>query len=124
MTYWTNQNSTKRGANKNNLFAGLLDRVENRAQNCKINLDDVMRRTVTAGELCEAYPHLNKDVVMAGMLLYPLIKEGCFGGGVQGAMELLSELAVEERVKILRIVTSAQTEFAEGEARIVQYFFH
>ncbi|SHF22166.1 hypothetical protein [Desulforamulus putei] len=109
----------------NKLLDQLINRLENGA-GIKISTEykGVLERTVTAGDFCAAYPHLNRDVVMASMLLFPLVKEGRLPAGLQGVMEVLEDMDIEEKFNILNVLVAAQTDFARGEAKIVQYFCH
>ncbi|MCL5780069.1 MAG: hypothetical protein M1119_03870 [Firmicutes bacterium] len=125
MSFLSYPEGTGAGTANNGFFRQLISHLINHAGiQWSVELKGVVQRAVAADDLCTGYPHLNRDVVMAGMLLFPLIREGYLSGGLQGAMGVLGGMEVEERFKILQVLVSAQTDFARGEAKIVRYFYH
>lgn len=87
-------------------------------------LTNLLEEISIADELCKAYTHLNRDVVKISMLLVMLQRKGMIHSGIDGLLEHLEDLSMEDKVEICRVITQAQTEYATGEAKIIQYFCH
>ncbi|GAB6157625.1 hypothetical protein JCM39194_08250 [Desulfotomaculum varum] len=85
---------------------------------------EILAKTEQASDLCSAYPHLNKNVVKLSMLLLPLVKKESFFAILQGVDEVLHDLGPEEKLLIFKVIAESQTEFARGEAKVVQYFMY
>ncbi len=87
-------------------------------------LTGVFEKISLADELCKAYTHVNRDVVKVGLLVMMLQSKGLIHRGLDGLMAYLADLSMEDRMKIYHVITQAQTEYAAGEAKIIQYFCH
>ena len=87
-------------------------------------LTGIFEKISLADELCKAYTHVNRDVVKVGLLLMMLQCKGLVHGGMDGLLTYLADLSMEDRIEICHVITQAQSEYAAGEAKIIQYFCH
>ena len=90
----------------------------------ELKLTDIYEKMSLADELCKVYSHLNRDVVMVSLLLTILKSQGLIHSSMDEMLEFLVGFNLADRLKICQVVAQAQTEYAAGEAKIIQYFCH
>lgn len=81
-------------------------------------------KLIRAGKLCAAYPHLNTNLVNISLVLAGLISKGFVGADLNSILTALVNMDLEEKLRVLQVLVEAQTDYASGEAKIVQYFYH
>lgn len=85
-----------------------------------LDLDNI----ISAGKLCAAYPHLNTSIINLSLILAELINKGLISANLNSILATMVNLEMEEKLKVLQVLVEAQTDYASGEAKIVQYFYH
>lgn len=88
------------------------------------DMEVYLQNAINAGEFCSIYPHLDKEVVIVSLLLFSLVDNGYLEGGLQRALHILEGFDAEQKIKILNVILEAQSGYAVGEAKVVQYFCH
>ncbi|GAB6180653.1 hypothetical protein JCM14036_19720 [Desulfotomaculum defluvii] len=85
-----------------------------------LDIDKIIR----AGKLCAAYPHLNTNIVKHSLILMELINNGLVSSDANSILETMVNMGMEEKLKVLKVLVEARTDYASGEAKVVQYFCH
>lgn len=88
----------------------------------RINNPQYETKLSEAEALCSAYPNLNKEVVKISLMLLGLCNSGCINNRLEEVLDVLPDVDVEQKVKIVSVMIEAQTAYATGEAKIVQYY--
>lgn len=81
-------------------------------------------KLASASKLCAAYPHLDANLLSTSLVLTDLICKGVVGFDLNSILAALGNMDAEEKLRVLQVLVEAQTDYASGEAKILQYFYH
>ncbi|MDO7787080.1 hypothetical protein [Desulforamulus aquiferis] len=83
-------------------------------------------QSLQACQMASVYPHVDNNVVKIGALLLPFIENDYLTckKDMEVILDLLKDMELEQRLRIIDVLFQSKTGFPTGEAKIVQYYYH